>query len=75
MRTIKYHWKGYILCNKNRISGAWLTTCSKFYMDSKSDKTFKKTFGTYIEFIDNTIHANLPAPDGDHVLYGLVKQY
>ena len=42
INTIKHHWKGYILCNKNRISGAWLTTCSQFYIDSKSAKTFRK---------------------------------
>ena len=28
----------------------------------------------YIEFIDNTIYANLPAPDDDPVLYELVNQ-
>ena len=35
----------------------------------------EETLGTYIEFIDNTIHANLPAPDGDLVLYELANQY
>ena len=35
----------------------------------------KNTLGTYIEFIDNTNHANLPAPDDDPVLYELVNQY
>ena len=29
----------------------------------------------YIEFFDNTIHANLPAPDDDPSLYQLVNQY
>ena len=28
-------------------------------------KLSEEILGTYIEFIDNTIHANLPAPDDD----------
>ena len=35
----------------------------------------EETLGMYIEFIDNTIHANLPASDDDPVLYELVNQY
>ena len=38
-------------------------------------KLSEETLGTYIEFIDNTIHANLPASDDDPVLYELVNQY
>ena len=37
-------------------------------------KLAEETLGTYIEFIDNTIYANLPAPDGDPVLFELVNQ-
>ena len=70
INTIKHQWKGYILCNKNRISGAWLTTCSQIL---NPPKLSEETLGTYIEFIDNTIHANLPAPDDDPVLYELVN--
>ena len=39
-----------------------------------SPKLAEETLGTYIEFIDNTIYANLPAPDGDPVLFELVNQ-
>ena len=42
INTIKHHWRGYILCSKNRILGVWLTTCSQFYMASKSAKTFRR---------------------------------
>ena len=35
----------------------------------------EETLGTYIEFIYNSIHANLPAPGDDAVLYDLVNQY
>ena len=38
-------------------------------------KLSEKTLGTYIKFIDNTIHTNLPAPNDDPVLYELVNQY
>ena len=38
-------------------------------------KLSEETLGTYIEFIDNTIHTNLPASDDDPVLYELVNQY
>ena len=38
-------------------------------------KLSEETLGTYIEFIDNIIHANLPAPDDDPVLYELLNQY
>ena len=38
-------------------------------------KLSEETLGTYIEFIDNIIHANLSAPDDDPVLYKLVNQY
>ena len=73
---MKHHWKGYLLCNENRISGAWLTTYSQFCIDCKSVKKLsEETLGKYIEFIRNTIHANLPAPDDDPVLYELVNQY
>ena len=42
VNTIKHRWKGYILCNKYRISVALLTKCSQFYMNSKSVKISKK---------------------------------
>ena len=42
INTIKHHWQSCLLCNKNRISGACLNTCSQFYMDSKSTKTFRR---------------------------------
>ena len=38
-------------------------------------KLSEETFGTYTEFIENTMHANLPAPDEGPVLYKLVNQY
>ena len=38
-------------------------------------KPSEETLGTYIEFTDNIIHANLPAPDDDPVLHELVNQY
>ena len=38
-------------------------------------KLSEETLGTYIEFINNTIHANSSAPDNDLVLYELVNQY
>ena len=38
-------------------------------------KPSEETLGTYIEFIDNIIHANLPAPDNGPVLHELVNQY
>ena len=53
-------------CSPNVHSFIWIQNPSKFP---------KKTLGTYIEFIDNTVHANLPAPDDDPVLYELVNQY
>ena len=73
---MKHHWKSYLLCNENRISGAWLTTCSQFCVDFKSVKKLsEETLGKYIEFICNTTHADLPAPDDYPVLYELVNQY
>ena len=38
-------------------------------------KLSEETLETYIEFIDNAVHANLPAPDDNAVLYELVSQY
>ena len=38
-------------------------------------KLSEETLGTYIEFVDNTIHANLPGPDDNPVLYELVNHY
>ena len=38
-------------------------------------KLSKETLGTHIEFIDNTIHANLFAPDDDPALFESVNQY
>ena len=38
-------------------------------------KLSEETLGTYIDFIESTIHANLPTPDNDPVLYELVNQY
>ena len=38
-------------------------------------KLSKETLGTYVEFKGNTIHAYLPAPADDPVLYELVNQY
>ena len=35
-------------------------------------KLSEETLGMYIEFIDNTIHAHLPAPDDNPVLYLLM---
>ena len=35
-------------------------------------KLSEETLGMHIEFIDNIIHANLPAPDDDPVPYELV---
>ena len=46
-----------------------------FIWNLNSPKLSKEILGTYIEFIDNTIQANLPAPDDDPVLYELVNQY
>ena len=38
-------------------------------------KLSEETLGTYTEFIENTIHANLPAPDDGPGPYKLVNQY
>ena len=38
-------------------------------------KLSEEILGTYIKFIDNTIHANLPAPHDDSVLYESVYHY
>ena len=38
-------------------------------------KLSEETLGTYIEFIDTTVHANFPAPDDDLILYDIVNQY
>ena len=38
-------------------------------------KLSEETLETYIEFIDNAVHANLPALDDNAVLYELVNQY
>ena len=53
---------------------------SKEYLESMNyflnpPKLSEETLRTYIEFIDNTTHANLPAPDDDPVLCELVNQY
>ena len=46
-----------------------------FIWTLNSPKLSEGTIGADIEFIDNTVHANFPGPDENHVLYELLNQY
>ena len=46
-----------------------------FIWTLNSPKLSEEINGADIEFIDNTIHANFPGPDENHVFYELLNQY